>query len=113
MSKINCTSEFCEFYDENCLETIETFEFKGDGNFRDDEIEVRKMNLIYAQSWDENDRHVKKGKAVTGSIYYVVDDSNGSIDETNWAYKTKADAIHAAKLYMKQTIEWRKKFKKD
>ena len=106
---------FYEFYEENTLETIETFPIDGQGVLRNDEVTIDKMNLIYAQNWDENDRRVKKGKAVTGSTYYVVQADNGSIDEEHFAYKTKADAIHAAQLYVdrqKQYIDYLKRRQK-
>lgn len=103
---------FYEFYEENPVETIETIPIEGQGVIRDDEITIDKMNLIYAQNWDENDRRVKKGKAVTGSTYYVVQTSDGAIDEEHFAYKTKADAIHAAQLYadrQRQYIDYLKR----
>lgn len=102
-----------EYYEENHIEELEKFEIPGQGVYKDQTVTVDKMNIIYAQNWDENDRRVKQGKAVTGSTYYLVQTEDGSTDETNFAYKTKADAIHAAKLYVdeqKQHIEyWKRK----
>ena len=101
-----------EFYEENHVEELESFEIPGQGVLKDQTVTVDKMNLIYAQNWDENDRRVKQGKAVTGSTYYLVQTEDGSTDETNFAYKTKADAIHAAKLYVdeqKQLVEYWKR----
>lgn len=103
-----------EFYEENHVEELEKFEIPGQGVYKDQTVTVDKMNLIYAQNWDENDRRVKQGKAVTGSTYYLVQTEDGSVNETHFAYKTKADAIHAAKLYVdeqKQHIEYWKKRK--
>lgn len=94
------TGEFQEFYEENPVEELSKIELPGEGVFNDDEISITKMNLVYAQNWDENDRRVKQGKAVTGSTYYVVQTDNGSIDENHFAYKTKADAEHAMNLYV-------------
>ena len=103
-----------EFYEENHVEELEKFEIPGQGVFKDQTVTVDKMNLIYAQNWDENDRRVKQGKAVTGSTYYLVQTEDGSVNETHFAYKTKADAIHDAKLYVdeqKQLVEYWKKRK--
>lgn len=108
-SKTRVTKEYQEFYEENFVEDIykEPLNFEG---FHDDEISISKMNLVYAQNWDENDNRVKQGKAVTGSTYYVVQTEDGAIDETNFAYKTKADAEHAMKIYIKELTEQRNKW---
>lgn len=98
--KIRTGEEFQEFYEENVVEELSKIELPGNGVFKDDEISVTKMNLVYAQNWDENDRRVKQGKAVTGSTYYVVQTEDGAIDENHFAYKTRADAEHAMKLYV-------------
>lgn len=106
--------EYQEFYEENYVEEVQSFELPGQGIYKDETITVDKMNLVYAQNWDENDRRVKQGKTVTGSTYYLVSDSNGTVNENHPVYKTKADAIHAAKLYIdeqKQVIEYWKKRK--
>ena len=105
-SKTRVTREFQEFYEENFVEDIykEPLNFEG---FKDDEISMSKMNLVYAQNYDENDNRVKRGKPVTGSTYYVVQTEDGAIDENNFAYKTKADAEHAMKLYIKELTEYR------
>ena len=103
------TGGWNEYYEENVVEDIETYEIEGKGVLKDDEVTVSKMNLVYTQNWDENDRRVKRGKAVTGSTYYIVQTENGSIREDKFAFKTKADAIHAAQLYVdeeKQRIEY-------
>lgn len=105
--KISRTGDFQEFYEENVVEEITRIEIPGDSNYKDNEISITKMNLVYAQNWDENDRRVKKGKAITGSTYYVVQDDNGSIDEAQFAYKTKADAEHAMRLYLDREKQWR------
>lgn len=96
-----------EFYEENTVEDLETITIPGDANFKEQEITLSKMNLVYAQNWDENDMRVKQGKAVTGSTYYLVQTGDGSIDETNFAYKTKADAEHAMKLYIDREKQYR------
>lgn len=98
--KIRTGDSFQEFYEENAVEELDSVTIPGDSNFREEEVSITKMNLVYAQNWDEEDRRVKQGKAVTGSTYYVVQTDNGSIDESNFAYKTKADAEHAMKLYV-------------
>jgi len=97
-----------EFYEENVVEELykEPLKFEG---YRDDEISISKMNLVYTQNWDENDMRVKQGKAVAGSTYYVVQTDDGAIDENNFAYKTKADAEHAMKIYIKELTEYRAK----
>lgn len=100
--------DFGEYYEEHGVETLSKIAIPGDSIFNDDELTITKMNIIYAQDWDENERRVKQGKAVTGSTYYVVETMDGSIDETNFAYKTKADAEHAAKLYLDRLSQWRK-----
>lgn len=102
------TGGFSEFYEESVVEDVasETIKVPGWG---EEEVTVSKMNITYVQNWDENDKRVKQGKAVTGSTYYIVQDENGAINENHFAYKTKADAIHAMKLYadeMKQYRNW-------
>ena len=91
---------FYEFYEENPVEDLDSYTIPAGGGFREEEVSITKMNLTYASNWDENDRRVKQGKAVTGSTYYVVQTENGSIDESQFAYKTKADAQHAMQLYI-------------
>lgn len=110
-SKLRVSQEFGEFYEENPVEEYEATPLRFPG-YKDDAISVTKMNLIYAQNWDENDNRVKQGKAVTGSTYYVVQTDDGSIDETNFAYKTKADAQHAMQLYIEELTRFRNKEKK-
>lgn len=101
---------FGEYYEENHLEDLASYTFKRDVANVEDTVTVSKMNMIYAQNWDENDRRVKQGKAVTGSTYYVVQNMDGSIDETHFAYKKKEDAIHAMKLWIKEEEQRRKKW---
>lgn len=95
-----------EFYEENFMENIKSYKVSSG------EVTVDKMNLVYSQNYDENDRRVKQGKVVTGTTYYVVQTEDGSIDETHFAYKTKEDAIHAAELYvdrLKKYNDWKAK----
>lgn len=101
-----------EYYEENNVETLDTYVIDGDGQLKDEEITLEKMNLVYTQNWDENEKRVKQGKAVTGSTYYSVYGEDGDINESLFAYKTKADAEHAMKLYIderKQYIEYLKR----
>lgn len=109
-SKLRAGSEWGEFYEENELETLDdyTYVIRVPG-FKDNEVTLTKMNLIYAQNWDENDNRVKRGKAVTGSTYYTVQDSDGAIMEDKFAYKTKEDAIHSMKLHIKELEDWYKR----
>ena len=100
-------AEFGEFYEETSVEEIASRELPAGNRYREDEVKVTKMVMTYAQNWDENERRVKKGKPVTGSTYYVVQDDNGAIDESNFAYKTKADALHAMELYYRDEIKRR------
>lgn len=95
-----------EFYEENYVENVETFTISAEG-WRDEEVTVDKMNVVYAQNWDENDKRVKQGKAVTGTTYYTVQGDDGAVNEENFAYKTKEDAIHAAKLYVDRQKKYR------
>lgn len=108
MDHLKAGEDFGEFYEENVIEEYEPTVLKYEG-YKDDEISVSKMNLIYTQNYDENEMRVKRGKAVTGSTYYVVQTDNGSIDETNFAYKTKADADHAKELYIQELNKYRKR----
>ena len=101
-----------EFYAENNVDTIETFIIDGQGVYKDEEVTVEKLNLVYTQLWDENDMRVKRGKAVVGSTYYAVYGDDGAIDETNFAYKTKADALHAAQLYIDEKEQWIQYYKR-
>ena len=110
IDKLHAGDEFAEFYEENYLEDIDSYTFEADAANNENIVTLGKMNMIYAQNWDENERRVKKGKAVTGSTYYVVQDWNGSIDENCFAYKTKADAMHAMKLWIEEEKESRKKW---
>lgn len=91
---------FNEFYEENPVEELDSYTFERDSNFKEDTVSITKMNLVYAQNYDENDKRVKQGKAVTGSTYYSVQTEDGAINESQFAYKTKADAQHAMKLYI-------------
>ena len=104
--------QYNEYYESNHLDDVATYLIEGQGVLKDNEVVISKYNLVYARNWDENDNRVKEGKAVTGSTYYHVSDDNGAIDETHQAYKTKADAIHAAELYVdqqRQLVEYYKK----
>jgi len=107
--KLHVGEEFGEFYEETPVEEIASRILPATKNYKQDEVTITKMNITYVQNWDENDRRVKKGKVVTGSTYYVVQDDNGSIDESCFAYKTKADAIHAMELYYQEEIKRRNK----
>lgn len=100
-----------EFYEENLVENVETFTISAEG-YKDEEVTVDKMNVVYAQNWDENDKRVKQGKAVTGTTYYTVQDEDGAVNEEHFAYKTKEDALHAAKLYVDRTQKYRDWFSK-
>lgn len=108
VDKVYRTGDDEEFYEENFVEDIDSVVIKAPG-YKDEEVTLSKMNLVYAQNYDEEDRRVKKGKAVTGSTYYVVQTDDGAIDENCFAYKTKADAVHAMELYVKETTDWRNK----
>lgn len=105
--KVFRTGDYQEFYEENIVEEIARVEIPGDVIYKDDEISITKMNLIYAQNWDENDHRVKRGKPLTGSTYYTVQTEDGAIDENQFAYKTKADAEHAMRLYLDRERQWR------
>ena len=108
MDHLRAGDEFGEFYEENAVEEYDPILLRYPG-FEDDEVSISKMNLVYAQNYDENEMRVKKGKAIPGSTYYVVQTEDGAIDETNFAYKTKADAEHAMQLYIQQLNKWRNK----
>lgn len=107
-NKINEGEEWQEYYEENFVEEIAKHTISIPG-YKDEEVTLQKMNLTYVQNWDEEGNRVKKGKALTGSTYYVVYGEDGSIDETNFAYKTKADAEHAMQLYIQEITEYRRK----
>lgn len=107
--KLRAGGEFGEFYEETAVEEIASRTLPANKNYKEEELTVTKMVVTYAQNWDENDNRVKKGKAVTGSTYYVVQDDNGSIDESCFAYKTKADALHAMELYYQEEMKRRNK----
>lgn len=98
--KQNVGDEWQEYYEVNGIEDIETFTYFDEWRGVEHEVTITKNNLTYARSWDENDNSVKKGKAVTGSIFYTVDEDGDYIDENVIGYKTLADARHAARLYM-------------
>lgn len=92
-----------EFYEENGVGNVESFKF-ADARGKEHEITITKMNFTYVSNWDENDRRVKAGKAVTGSTFYTVDDNEEYISDNDLGYKTLADARHAAQLY----ADWEK-----
>lgn len=101
------TGSFGEFYEETFVEDIVTKKLPASKRFKEDTLTLSKMNITYAQNWDENDRRVKQGKPVTGSTYYVVQTDDGSIDESCFAYKTKTDALHAMELYYRDEMKRR------
>lgn len=107
--KIRTGDEFGEFYEESFVEDIATKEIPEGGGLREDTLTCSKMNITYVQNWDENDRRVKKGKPITGSTYYIVQTEDGAIDESHFAYKTKADALHAMELYYRDEMKRRRK----
>ena len=100
------TGDYNEFYEENTVEELEKAVIPASDRPAE-EVSITKMNLVYTQSRDEEGRRVKQGKAVTGSTYYLVQTDNGSINETNFAYKTKADAQHAMRLYIDEETQRR------
>lgn len=91
-SKLNCTDEWQEFYEEDVIDSVPGY----DSGL----VSIYKCRLIYAQNWDENDNRVKQGKTVPGTTYYTVETEDGPVDEECWAYKTLADAKHAMELYV-------------
>lgn len=106
--RLNAGDEFCEFYEENVLQEYPVVKLSFPG-YKDDECSITKMNLIYTKNWDENDNCVKKGKAVPGTVYYMVQTDDGAIDETTWAYKTYSDAEHAMNLFIQDLRKFREK----
>ncbi len=89
-----------EIYEENFVENIETFTYYDAWRGVEHEVTIAKSNFTYVHSWDENDNPVKRGKAVTGSTFYTVDEDGDYISDDALGYKTLADARHAARLFM-------------
>lgn len=71
----------------------------GGYGYRDDkEATITRMYVIHAQNWDENDRRVKKGSQVPGTVHYSVGLDGEILDENVIGYKTFEDAKHALEL---------------
>lgn len=71
----------------------------GDYGYREDkEANISRMYVVYAQNYDENDRRVKKGSQVPGTVHYSVGLDGEILDENVIGYKTFEDAKHALEI---------------
>ena len=96
--------EYGEVYEEEGIDEVEKYEVYNPWKKRDTELTIYKNHLVYATNYDENDRRVKQGKAIPGTIYYDVAEDGDVIDENLIGYATLDDARHAAMIYMKEYL---------
>lgn len=67
--------------------------------------------LVYTDSWDENERKVKRGGKVPGSTFYSVTCDGDVWDERNIAQLTLADAQHFLKICQQDRAAWSERWK--
>ena len=107
--------DFQQFYepDSDNAETVYKTTVGEEYGFRNGtEIEIYKEYYVYASNWDENDRRVKKGKKVPGTVHYTVSVDGDYLDDNHLGYKTLKDAQHDLALnldWYKQREDWNKK----
>lgn len=105
------SGEFMEYYDTVGDDVYTQRLGEEFGTRESTEATIMKEQFTYAQNWDENDNRVKKGKKISGTIYYTVAIDGETLNENVAGYKTLADAKHALALeldYMKQRHAWEK-----